>query len=181
MSLKDRKRSEDWYSHLRIQSAAEVVRRGRLRWAYPYSILIWAFCLWQILFLFLMIYCQILQTSRLSNSFCVGTTLWSRPSETNVNIMLCNCVGHLEAILCIFVNMNNCVFLEWSKSKIKQFLMLLPFILWLHMSIDCNHCIICVFPSIRWYIFFMHVVFRLCWLKEKAPMNYMLLKYSKRT
>ena len=32
VSLKDRKRSVDLYSLLRVQSVAEVVRRGRLRW-----------------------------------------------------------------------------------------------------------------------------------------------------
>ena len=32
MSLKDRKRSVDLYSLLGVQSVAEVVRRGRLRW-----------------------------------------------------------------------------------------------------------------------------------------------------
>ena len=32
VSLKDRKRSVDLYSLLRVQSGAEVVRRGRLRW-----------------------------------------------------------------------------------------------------------------------------------------------------
>ena len=32
MSLKDRKRSEVMYSLLGVQSMAEVVRRGRLRW-----------------------------------------------------------------------------------------------------------------------------------------------------
>ena len=32
VSLRDRKRSVDLYSLLRVQSVAEVVRRGRLRW-----------------------------------------------------------------------------------------------------------------------------------------------------
>ena len=32
VSLKDRKHSVDLYSLLRVQSVAEVVRRGRLRW-----------------------------------------------------------------------------------------------------------------------------------------------------
>ena len=32
MSLKDRKRSVELYSLLRVQSVAEVVRHGRLRW-----------------------------------------------------------------------------------------------------------------------------------------------------
>ena len=32
MSLKDRKRSVDFYCLLGVQSMAEVVRRGRLRW-----------------------------------------------------------------------------------------------------------------------------------------------------
>jgi hypothetical protein len=32
VTLKDRKRSEDLYSLLGVQSVAEVVRRGRLRW-----------------------------------------------------------------------------------------------------------------------------------------------------
>ena len=32
MSLKDKKRSVDLYSLLRVQSVTEVVRRGRLRW-----------------------------------------------------------------------------------------------------------------------------------------------------
>ena len=32
MSLKDRKHSVDLYSILGVQSVAEVVRRGRLRW-----------------------------------------------------------------------------------------------------------------------------------------------------
>ena len=32
VSLKDRKRSEDLYSLLGIQSVAKVVRHGRLRW-----------------------------------------------------------------------------------------------------------------------------------------------------
>ena len=32
VSLKDKKQSEDFYSHLGIQSVADVVRHGRLRW-----------------------------------------------------------------------------------------------------------------------------------------------------
>ena len=32
VSLKDRKRSVDLYSHLGVESVAEVVRHGRLRW-----------------------------------------------------------------------------------------------------------------------------------------------------
>ena len=35
VSLKDRKRGVDLYSHLEIESVAEVVRRGRLRWFGP--------------------------------------------------------------------------------------------------------------------------------------------------